>query len=159
MINIKQVSVAVFLAIKNDKKLLELIDINRDDFIDDGEFMKQLRKQIVDSSFPDDMLNDNSIRLCIHEQQGGYVSRPVDVKYLAIDIHITKDKNVIDRRALLIMQRLVEVLDTKERNKQCKDKLPIGLYGLEYIDRYLNQKSTITGWEKHSVIFKYGYLL
>ena len=56
------------------------------------------------------------------------------------------------------MTRIVEVLDTRERKKRGLERLSLGLEGLEYKERSLNQKRVNTGWEKFTLVFKYTYL-
>lgn len=161
MIDIKDVYVQTFLAIKEDTQLLDLLEIEYEN-IEENEFMNKLRTQIVDTSFPTDLLTDNATRLCIHEQDESYKSGMFqETAYLAIDINITKDKNALDRRSFLIMKRLIEVLDSKQRERQYKQPLKIGLYGLEYVTRLLKDQrySSTTGWERYTVVFKYSYLL
>ena len=160
MIDIKDVYVQAFLAIKQDSQLLDLLEIAHEN-VNENVFMAQLRKQVVDTSHPDDLLTDNATRLSMHEQDESYRSGKFqETAYLAVDINITKDKNAKDRRSLLIMKRLIEVLDSEQRKREYKKPLPIGLYGLEYVTRLKdNQRNTTTGWEKHTVVFKYSYLL
>lgn len=160
MIDIKDVYVQTFLAIKQDDQLLDLLDIEHEG-VEENEFMTKLRSQVVDTSRPDDLLTDNATRLCIHEQDESYRSGKFEeTAYLAIDINIPKDKNAVDRRSYMIMKRLIEVLDSNQRKREYKQPLPIGLYGLEYITRLKdNQRNITTGWEKHTVVFKYSYLL
>ena len=160
MIDIKDVYVQTFLAIKQDTQLLDLLEIKYEN-VEPNEFMTQLRSQVVDTSHPDDMLTDNATRLSIHEQDESYRSGKFqETAYLAVDINVTKDKNAKDRRSYKIMKRLIEVLDSDQRKKECKQPLPIGLDGLVYVTRLKdNQRNTTTGWEKHTVVFKYSYLL
>ena len=161
MIDLKDVYVKVFLAIKEDKELLDLLEIKYDG-VDENDFMTQLRKQVVETLNPDNLLDEYETRLSIHEQDGSYnYPTSVDNSFLAVDIYMSVDKNVKDRRALLIIKRLIEVLDSKQRQRDGKKALPIGLYGLHYHTRMLNQKQNgrTTGWEKYTVVFKYSYLV
>lgn len=159
MIDLKDTYVKTFLAIKEDKPLLDLLEIPYED-IEENDFMIKLRKQVVETADPDHLLDDYSTRLCVHEQSGSYnYPAGVDNSFLAIDIYVAVDKGKKDRRALLVMQRLIDVLDTKQRERNGKQKLNIGLYGLQYHTRLLNQYYRTTGWEKYTVVFKYSYLL
>ncbi|MEE1072242.1 MAG: hypothetical protein U0L26_07620 [Cellulosilyticum sp.] len=161
MIDLKNVFVTVFMAIKEDKQLLDLLEIKYEG-VEVNDFMTQLRKQVVEVLNPDNLLDEYATRLSIHEQDGAYnYPSSVDNSFLAVDIYISVDKNVKDRRALLILKRLIEVLDSKQRKREGKQPLPIGLYGLNYHTRMLNQRTNgrTTGWEKYTVVFKYSYLV
>lgn len=162
MIDLKDIYVTVFLTIKEDKQLLDLLEIKYEG-ISENDFMRQLRKQVQETLNPDDLLNQYETRLSVHEQDGAYnYPTHVDNSFLAVDIYISKEKNMKDRRALLILKRLIEILDTNQRKYDGKKQLPIGLYGLNYHSRNLNQKGATnktTGWEKYTVVFKYSYLL
>lgn len=157
---IKQVHVETFKALKNDTELLDLLEVDYKG-LSPNEVMTNVRKQIIESSKPDGLLTDYSTRLAIHEEDGGFNGINTETSYLAIDIHITNDNNKKDRRALLIIQRLIELLDTKQRAKQGLPKLPIGLDGLVYTTKRVENVSTrtTTGWEKYTVVFKYKFLL
>ena len=161
MIDLKDVYVKVFLAIKEDKQLLDLLEIKHEG-VEENDFMTQLRKQVAETLNPDHLLDEYETRLCIHEQNGAYnYPSSVDNSFLAVDIYMATDKNVKDRRALLIIKRLIEVLDSKQRNREGKQALSIGLYGLNYHTRNLDQRQNgrTTGWEKYTVVFKYSYLI
>lgn len=161
MIDLKKVFVTTFLAIKEDKELLDLLEIKHEG-VEENDFMTQLRKQVVEVLNPDNLLDEYETRLCIHEQDGSYnYPTSVDNSFLAVDIYISVDKNVKDRRALLIVKRLIEVLDSRQRKRVGKQPLSIGLYGLNYHTRNLDHKSSgrTTGWEKYTVVFKYSYLV
>ena len=161
MIDLKDVYVKVFLAIKEDKQLLDLLEIKHEG-VEENDFMIQLRKQVTETLTPDNLLDEYGTRLCIHEQDGAYnYPSSVDNAFLAVDIYVATDKNVKDRRALLVLKRIIEVLDSKQRKLVGKDALSIGLYGLHYHTRMLNQRQNgrTTGWEKYTVVFKYSYLI
>lgn len=161
MIDLKDVYVKVFLAIKEDKQLLDLLEIKYEG-VEENDFMTQLRKQVVETLNPDNLLDEYQTRLSIHEQDGAYnYPTSVDNAFLAVDIYMSVDKNVKDRRALLIIKRLIEVLDSKQRKREGKQALSIGLYGLNYHTRSLDQRQNgrTTGWEKYTVVFKYSYLI
>lgn len=160
MIDLKDVYVKVFMAIKEDKPLLDLLEIKYEG-VEENDFMTQLRKQVVETLNPDNLLDEYETRLSIHEQEGSYTyPTGVDNSFLAVDIYISVDKNIKDRRALMILKRLVEVLDSKQRKREGKNELPIGLYGLHYYKRNLDpQRNKTTGWEKYTVVFKYSYLI
>lgn len=158
MFDIRNVYTQTFLAIKNDTKLLDLLEIEYED-VDENTFLTNLRKQITETSSPEGLLNDYSTRVCVHERDGGRTSGLDDVGYLCVDIHIPKDKNKLDNRLSRIATRVIEVLDTKERRKQGLPQLNIGLYGLTCKGRVLDELANNTGWEKYRITFEYTYLI
>lgn len=158
MIDFKKMYVETFKAIKNDTKLLDLLEIEHKD-LEPNVVLKNVRKQIQETSRIEDLLKENAIKLAIHEGDQGYKSSIEETRYINIDILISKDKNRKERRALLLMQRLIEVLDTEQRKRRGLQALPIGLYGLEYRTQTLESRNTATGWEKFTVVFSYIYLL
>lgn len=159
MFDIKNVFVQVFRVIQSDAELLSLIGIDRSDYDTENDFLVALRKQVIDAEIPDDLLNNYDIRLCIHEAEGGYTNQLQEVGYLSIDIHISQDKNTKDRRHLQIQKRIIEMLDTNNRKRCGLPIIPIGLDGLNYKRRLTDRMANTTGWEKHSVIFEYKYLI
>ncbi len=156
--DIKQVNVEIFKAIRDDAEIVKLLDIDKFEMTHD-EFIAALRKQIFDAQTPDDLLTNYSTKICIHDESGGSVNSFEEVGYIAVDIHITQDKTSVDRRHLIIMKRLIEILDTNNRQKLGLKKLPIGLYGLSYRRRDNIQLSRNTGWEKYTLVFEYKYLI
>lgn len=158
MIDIKNIYIQTFLAIKNDTKLLDLLEVKYKD-VDENTFLTNLRKQVVEGSAPEGLLNDYSTRVCVHERDGGYTTTYEDVGYLCVDVHIAKDKNKLDNRLSDIAKRIVEVLDTRQRMKEGLKPLDVGLYGLTYKNRILEELANNTGWEKYSIVFEYKYIL
>jgi hypothetical protein len=159
LINIKDIYRETFLAIKRDTKLLDMLEVVYDG-VDENTFLTNLRKQVVEANEPENLLNDYSTRICVHERDGGYRTQREEVGYLAVDIHISKDRNKIDGRMSDIVKRVIEVLDTRERNKQGLGKLNVGLYGLQYKNRiFAESRNRGTGWEKYTIYFEYIYIL
>lgn len=159
MINIKDIYRETFLAIKKDTELLDLLEVKYNG-VDENTFLTNLRKQVLETSEPENLLNDYSTRICIHERDGGFRTQREEVGYLTVDIHISKDKNKIDSRMSDVIKRVIEVLDTRERKKRGLDKLNIGLYGLQYRNRaFIETTNRGTGWEKYSIYFEYIYIL
>lgn len=158
MIDIKNIYTQAFRAIKNDTKLLDLLDVEYKD-VDVNTFLTNLRSQVTEGSAPDDLLNNYKTRLCIHERDGSYRGKFEEVGYLVVDIHVTKDRNMQSGILSDIIKRLIEVLDTRQRKKQGLQPLNVGLYGLQYNTRTFSDRANNTGWEKYSVIFEYRYIL
>lgn len=158
MFDLKKVNIEIFRAIRDDVKIINLLEIEKNT-MDKDTFLSALRKQVLDTQKPDNLLNDYSTRICIHDTPGGSANDIEEIGYVAIDIHITQDKTAIDRRHLMIIKRIIEILDTTNRQKEGLKPLNIGLYGLSYRRRSQDQISNSTGWEKHTVIFEYKYLI
>ena len=136
--------------------MLELLEIDKS-AMDRNSFLKQLRSQVMDTSNPGDMLNDYSTKICIRESEGSYRDGVEDIGFIAIDIHTTEDKDSANRIHLSILQRVIEILDSYERRKTDKKPLKIGVDGLVYVKRP-STTFVSTGWEKHTILFKYKYL-
>lgn len=160
MSRLKQAYVETFKALKNDTELLDLLEIDYNNKTPQ-EVMANVRKQIVDGSQIDDLLEEYSTRLAIYEKNSDVVIDNVETNYLSIDIHITYDNNKIDRRALLIAERLIEILDSRHRKRRGLQPLDIGLDGLEYYTRKTETTAskTVTGWEQYTVLFRFKYLI
>ena len=158
LVDIKKIYIEVFGAIKNDTKLLDLLEVEYKD-VDKNTFITNLRKQVVEGSSPDGLLKTYEVRLCVHERDGAFRGLHEDVGYLNIDIHISKDKNKTNGILSDIVKRIIEIIDTEERNKQGLQPLKVGLYGLCYKTRTFESRSSYTGWEKYSITFEYRYLL
>lgn len=156
MVDIRDIYIKIFREIRDDEKLISLLEIDKASMTE-NEFIKQLRKQVLDTAKPGDMLNDYAPKLCIHEAEGSYRDVVEDYGFVAIDIHTTSDKDEKNRVHLKILQRLIEVLDTRERKKIGKNRVDVGLEGLVY-KRRPNTAVISTGWEKHTVLFEYKFL-
>jgi hypothetical protein len=156
LVDFKDIYTKIFRAIRDDDQLVSLLEIDKGS-LSQNDFIKKLRKQVMDTSNPGDMLNDYSTKICIHEAEGSHRFEVEDYGYVALDIHTTQDKDAIDRRHLKVLKRLIEVLDSKERKKEGKEPLDIGLQGLVYTRRPSTMYVS-TGWEKHTVLFEYKFL-
>lgn len=158
MIDIKNIYKQTFRAIKNDTKLLDLLGVKYKD-VDENTFLTNLRKQVTETSSPERLLEDYSTRICVHERDGGYRGIYEEVGFLTIDVHVSKDRNTRTGELSDVVKRVIEILDTRQREKQGLKKLNIGLYGLKYNTRVYSEKHNNTGWEKYSIIFEYRYIL
>ena len=156
MFDIRKVYKETFKAIKKDTQLLDLLKVKYKD-VDNNTFLTNLRAQVIESQTVDDLLNNYSTRLCIYELTSGYVTDVDAIRYLAVDIYITQDRNMQTGLLSDIVKRVIEIFDSKERQKQGLEPLDIGLYGLTYRNRIANTRSGSTGWLKHTLVFKYTY--
>lgn len=119
--------------------------------------MGLIRESIREIIKPDDIMNNNKTRLCVHPDTGSWNPNRMVVKYLAVDIHITNDHDEIDRRGNKILKRVIEILDSRERKLHGMDPLPIGLIGLQYKNDK-QEETNNSGWQKYSVVFEYRFL-
>ena len=158
MFDLKKINIEIFKAIRDDDKIIDLLEIDKAS-MDKDTFICALRKQVLDTQKPDDLLNNYYTRICVHDTPGGNANDIEEVGYIAIDIHITQDKTAHDRRHLMIIKRIIEILDSTNRRKLGLKPLNIGLYGLSYRRRQQDEMSNSTGWEKHTIIFEYKYLI
>ena len=156
MFDIRKVYKETFKAIKKDTQLLDLLKVKYKD-VDNNTFLTNLRVQVIESQTVDDLLNNYSTRLCIYELTSGYVTDVDAIRYLAVDIYITQDRNMQTGLLSDIEKRIIEIFDTKERQKQGLEPLKIGLYGLTYRNTVANVRSGSTGWLRQTIVFKYIY--
>lgn len=156
MFDIRKLYKETFRAIKNDTKLLDLLDVNYKG-LDENTFLTNLRVQVVESTEADGLLNNYKTRLCIHELSSSQATYVDDTRYLAVDIYITQDRNMQTGLLSDIEKRIIEIFDSKERLKQGLEPLNIGLYGLTYRNTNANTRSGSTGWMKQTIVFKYIY--
>lgn len=157
MFDFRQLYKETFKAIKNDKKILDLLQVEYKD-VDENTFLRNLRVQVIEGNEVDDLLNNYKTRLCIHELTSSYATMVDEIGYLCVDIYITQDRNKQTGILSDVVKRLVEIFDSKERQKQGLEPLKIGLYGLTYRNRNADARSSSTGWTKYRVIFKYTYI-
>ena len=143
MIDLKNIYVEVFSAIKSDTEMLDLLEIDYSSG-DKNELIKNIREQVLDTSKPDDLLTNYKTRICIYESDSNR-SYGSERGYIRIDIHITQDKNAIDRRLLKIAKRLVEIIDTKERKLAGLKPLAIGFDGMSVTSRGTSSAYGSTG--------------
>lgn len=143
MIDLKNIYVEVFSAIKSDTEMLDLLEIDYSSG-DKNELIKNIREQVLDTSKPDDLLTNYKTRICIYEGDSNRNSS-TERGYIRIDIHITQDKNAIDRRLLKIAKRLVEIIDTKERELRGLKPLSVGFDGLTAKNRGTSSAYGSTG--------------
>ncbi|RHU03335.1 hypothetical protein [[Eubacterium] hominis] len=157
IVDFRDIFVKTFVALANDSELIKLLDIDLAEVTDSNERMGKIREQIKESIKPNDILNNNNTRLCIHPETGEWQPSRQVIKYLAVDVHITNDRDEIDRRANKIVKRIIEVLDTRERKLHNLKPLEIGLIGLQY-KKDSAEESQSSGWQKYSVVFEYRFL-
>lgn len=171
MIKLTSVYEQVFKEITCDSELLSLLDISPydgetyppstpEDIAKFDEFMTICRKQIYDGKNPDSMMVDFSTKLFIREEPTYNSGHSVDeTGSLVIESFVSKEKNAINRKSLLIANRVIELFDTELRKRQGLKPLNIGLTGLHYYNRDPYGTTDSEGWDVYGVIFKYYCLI
>ena len=157
MIDLKKIYTEVFSAIKSDPQLLDLLEIDHSSD-DPNEVIKNIREQVIDTPKPDDLLTNYKTRVCIYEDTNSRNSL-TDKGVLRIDIHMTQDKNAIDRRLPVTAKRLIEIIDSKERTRLGLRPLAIGLDGLTLKSRRTSSTQGSTGWDIYKTVFEYRFIV
>jgi hypothetical protein len=136
------------MALAKDEELLNLLEIP-------STSMKDIREQILEDRYPADLITDNKTRICIFENPSSPTSTPlIETGWIEVDIYATKEKNKIDRRVLLIAQRLKDLLDANARQKRGEKPIATGT-GLYYYNRLSNLPTNNREWIKYGLIFCY----
>lgn len=136
---LKDVAVGVFGILATDKKLLELLEVPSTD-------MKDIRDQIVEDKYPNDLKVNNLSRLCVYEiPTSPSLYSVIEKCFIQIDIYVTKEKNEIDRRILLIANRIFQLLHNAN----------VDGYKVTYFNRLPNLPSDNKDWAKYGMVFSY----
>lgn len=136
---LKDVAVGAFELIATDEELLNLLEVPT-------RSMKDIREQIVEDKYPNDLVVNSLSRLCVYENPTTKFSYSVVEKsFIEIDIYVTKEKNKIDRRVLLVANRLFEILHNKN----------IEGFQVTYYNRLPNLPTDNKEWVKYGVVFTY----
>lgn len=140
---LKDMTVNIFITLARDENLLTLLEVPTRE-------MKDIREQIIEDRYPRDLIDNNLSRLCVFEMPSSPTINPiVERGWVEVDIYVTKEKNKIDRRSLLIAERLVELLHNTK----------IAGTGLNYYNRLANLQSDSQEWVKYGVVFSYDNII
>jgi hypothetical protein len=157
--SIKSNYISVPKELNKDNKLLELLEVPKTEV--DGVTvckMNDIKKQILEDRQPGDLITNTLSRLCVFEQPTAPTFNPiVERGWIEVDIYVQKDKNKIDRRVLIIAERIIELLDTKLRMKNGLKPIDIGA-GLYYHNRMPDMMTDNEDWTKYGLVFKYDYI-
>ena len=146
--NLKDISINVFQALVKDQELLDLLEVP-------STSMKDIREQILEDRYPSDLIENSATRICVFENPSSPTLNPlVEKGWIEVDIYVTKEKNKVDRRVLLIAQRVIDLLDTDKRKRRGKAPIPTGI-GLYYYNRLANLPTDNWEWIKYGLIFQY----
>lgn len=149
---IKDNAVNVFMVLAKDKKLLDLLKVS-------STSMKDIRRQIIEDRIPTDLIEEALPRICIYENPSTISINPIIERgWIEIDIYVPKEIDIVDRRSLLIAERVVEILDYDERKKQGLKPNVTGM-GLHYKQRLPNLPVDTRDWKKYGVVFVYDYVI
>lgn len=148
--NLKDIVISLFMALSKDEELLNLLEVPT-------SAMKDIKKQIIEERYPSDLVSNNLSRVCVYENPTTRTSNPlIERGWVGIDIYVHKDKNKIDRRILLIVERLINLLDTENRLKAGKTPILSGV-NLSYYNRIPNMYVDDENYVRYGLIFCYDY--
>lgn len=136
---LKDVAVGIFSTLTTDSELLNLLEVPTSS-------MEDIKKQVVEDKYPNDLVLNSLSRLCVYETTSSKsIYSIVEKCFIEIDIYVTKEKNTLNRRALLIANRIYELLHNKN------------IYGFEvvYSNRLPNLPSDNKEWVKYGIVFSY----
>ncbi len=140
---LKDIAVGVFAKLATDNELLQLMEVP-------SSSLDDIRNQIIEDKYPNDLVKTNLTRLCVYETPTSKSPfSPIEKSFIQIDIYVTKEKNKIDRRVLLLANQLFKLLH----------KANINGYGLEYYNRLPNLPSDNKEWVKYGVVFSYANIV
>lgn len=148
---LKGVAVGIFSKIANDEKLLDLLEVPYTNINGNPvRTLRSIRNQIIENKYPNDLVTSNLSRLCIYELPTvkGYETI-LENCYIQIDIYVAKDKNEVDRRILLIAERIVELLNGAVIND----------YPIYYFNRNPDSPVDDPDWTKYGLIFGYNNII
>jgi hypothetical protein len=104
-LNVKDLVVNVFMKLVRDEKLLDLIEVP------EPRDMRQLRYQVKDIRYPTDLRDSKLTRICFFEVGTSQMKPPVERGRIEFDVYVHRDQHEKDRRALMIIDHLTEMLD------------------------------------------------
>lgn len=140
---LKDIAVGVFSKLATDNELLSLLEVP-------SNTLHDIREQIVEDKYPNDLITTNLARLCVYETPTTKsLYDVVEKSYIQIDIYVTKEKNKIDRRILLIANRLIDLLNNTN----------IDGFNVKYYNRLPNLPTDNQEWVKYGVVFSYDNII
>lgn len=149
---LKDITVNIFAELAQDIVLLNLIEVPA------TRTMKQIREQIIEDRNPNDLVEDTRSRLCVYENSSTPTYNPlVERGWVEIDVYVTKEKNKIDRRALLVAERLISLLDNERRKRKGFEPIGAGA-GLRLYNRLPNLATDSSDWVKYGLVFSYDHI-
>jgi hypothetical protein len=145
---LKDKAVNTFMALARDQELLQLLGVPTTKLTD-------AKKQILEDKFPNLVTDDKRGRLCVYELTShSPLPYGIDRGWVEIDIYVHKDVNIVDRRVLLVAERLVCLLDNEERKKVGLQPVQVGA-GFNFDHRIPNMTTESVDWVKYGLVFKY----
>ncbi len=154
---LKDVAVNVFRVLSRDEALLELLEVPITEVNDVATLtMKDIKKQIIEDRYPNDLVEDNLSRLCVFENPSTPTfNQFMERCWLEVDIYVTKEKDNIDRKVLIIADHVIKLLDGKERAKHGLPPVATGV-GLYYYNKLPSLKTDRPEWKKFGLVFYYN---
>lgn len=112
--------------------------------------MRDIKKQFLEEKNPGDLVETDFTRLCVYELPTTKSRFSVlERSYIQIDIFVTKKKNVRDRRAIMIADRLRALL----HNSKLFD------YDVTYFNRNPDSEAQNQEWTKYGITFCYNNII
>lgn len=140
---LKDVAVGVFGILATDTELLTLMEVP-------SNSMKDIKEQIVEDKYPNDLVVNSLSRLCVYETPTSKsIYSVLEKSFIEVDIYVTKERNAIDRRILLIADRIFKLLHNKN----------IEGFTVEYFNRLPNLPTDNKQWVKYGVVFSYDNII
>lgn len=148
MPTLKDISVNVFMALAKDANLQLLLEMP-------STTMKDIREQILEDRYPNDLIQNNLPRVCVYENPSTPAfGQMLEKSWLEVDIYVTKEMDKVDRKTLLIAEHIINALDTKERQKRGLKPIVAGM-GLNFYNRLPNLPTDRPEWKKYGLLFYY----
>lgn len=138
----------IFISLAKDDELLSLLKVPSNKMID-------IKKQIIEDKYPNDLISNNLTRICIYENPSTYHD-VLENHWLEIDIYINKENN-LNKEVYLIADRIIEILDEKKRALKNKPPILTGL-GMHYYNMLPNMAIGDNNWTQFTLIFTYDYI-
>ena len=150
MIQLKDITVEVYMALAKNKTLLELMGLN-------NPTMAEIRERILEDSQPPEIITDLDTRLCVYETPTTPAYGNISERgWVNIDIYVHKDNNR-SREILVIAQELINSVDAKQRIKRGLSPVNAGIQ-LDYHSRLPNRATDNIDWSRYGLIFKYDLI-
>lgn len=144
---LKDVAVGLFSILVTDSELLSLLEVPT---LNGSRTMKSIKEQVVEEKYPNDLVVNNLSRLCVYETPSTpSLYTVIEKSFVEIDIYVTKEKNAIDRRTLLIVDRIFNLLHNRE----------IDGFQIHYFNRLPNLATDNNSWSKYGLVFSYDNII
>lgn len=150
MIQLKDITVEVYMALARNRPLLQLMGLH-------DPAMAEIRDRILEDSQPPEIITDLNTRLCVYESPSTPAYGNMSERgWVNIDVYVHKDNNR-SREILTIAQELINSVDAKQRAKRGLPPIQAGIQ-LDYHSRLPNRATDNIDWARYGLIFKYDII-